>query len=423
MNITEIRKNIESGALTAYSEIYSNLETAGERILCALSAFSEKYGEEREAFVLSVPGRSEISGNHTDHNNGLVLAGAIDRDVIAVVSKREDGIIRLYSEGYSEIKLRISDLGRDGAFEKFTSRALIFGVADGFIKEGYEVGGYDAYLTSEVLAGSGISSSAAFEVMLGNIFSHLYNGGKVSPVMLAKIAKYAENVYFGKPSGLMDQLAVAVGGFVYIDFENESEPHVEPIDFSLSDNGYLLAIINTGGSHADLNDDYASVPAEMRSVARIFGKEALRGLTEEDILKNIQNIREELGDRAILRAIHFIRENERVLAMKRALEENKIEDFLSGIRDSGNSSFKYLQNVYTNKNVKEQGLSLALALADGFLLDGGACRVHGGGFAGTVQAFVPKTRGEEFRRYMDSAFGEGSTMMLNIRPLGATRLF
>lgn len=423
MKLIRVRERVENGALADYSNVYSDREGARVRFLSALSAFSQRYGKEREVLVLSVPGRSEISGNHTDHNNGRVLAAAVDRDVIAIVSKRDDGVIRLYSEGYPEISLKLSELSCDGAFEKFTSRALVFGVANGFIKEGYQVGGYDAYLTSEVPKGSGISSSAAFEVMLGNIFSHLYNGGKVSPVMLAKIAKYAENVYFGKPSGLMDQLAVAVGGFVYIDFENESEPVVEPIDFSLSDNGYLLAIINTGGNHADLNDDYASVPAEMRSVARLFGKEALRGLTEEDILENIQNIRKELGDRALLRAIHFIRENERVLEIKSALEENKIAPFLTGVRESGNSSFKYLQNVYTNINVKEQGLSLALALADGFLREEGACRVHGGGFAGTVQAFVPKARGEEFRRYMDSVFGEGSTMTFNIRPLGAIRLF
>ena len=424
MTVSELKNLIEGGALEKYGDLYSDTVRAKERFSSAVSSFAKLYGEDREVEVFSVPGRSEISGNHTDHNAGKVLCGAIDRDVIAIAAKNSDGVIRIYSEGYPEDKVEISKTGDPSSFKKYSSAALIAGTARAFSDRGYNVGGFDAYLTSEVLRGSGISSSAAYEVMLGNMLSHLYNGGSVDAVELAKIARYAENEYFGKPCGLMDQTACAVGGFVYIDFENTASPEILPIDFSLSSYGWSLCIVNTGGNHADLNEDYASVPSEMKQVAKLLGREVLRGLTEEDIIKNLGNLRRIVGDRAVLRTLHFLRENDRVECIKRALLASDLQGFLFGIRESGRSSFEYLQNVYSNQNVKEQGISLALALAEGYLSGKEfAARVHGGGFAGTIQVFLKNEDAAGFIEYMDSVFGEGATEAFRIRPRGAVKLF
>lgn len=422
MKITDIRAKIAEGALSSFG-IYADPTAASERYDLALSKFEELYGKNREVFVLSVPGRSELLGNHTDHNNGRVLAGAIDRDIIAVAAIRDDGTVSLKSEGYDADVVDLVHSGDPLAFDDFSSSALIAGVANGFEKRGYKVGGFDAYTTSDVLKGSGISSSAAYEVMIGNILNHLYNGGAVENTEIAKIAQYAENVYFGKPSGLMDQMACAVGGFVYIDFENKSEPKIEPVSLSLKSFGYELCIVNTGGNHADLNDDYASVPAEMRAVAACLGREVLSGTTECELIANAGRIRAACGDRALLRALHFVRENLRVDAGRDALIKKDVESFFCAVKASGHSSFEYLQNVYTNKNVEEQGLSLALAITDGFGDGVGAHRVHGGGFAGTIQAYVKCERADEYVRLMDSVFGEGAVMRLNVRPLGAIRIF
>ncbi|MBO7304991.1 MAG: galactokinase [Clostridia bacterium] len=424
MKAREIKDKILGGALREYSALYTDLDFQANRIIAAIDTFTQMYGEDREISVFSVPGRSEISGNHTDHNNGCVLAGSIDRDVIAVASPREDGIIRLYSDGYSEEQISLSDVDEPKNFKSFTSASLIAGVCRGFKNEGYAVGGYDAYLTSAVPEGSGISSSAAYEVMLGNLLNHLYNGGAIDNQQLAVIAKYAENVYFGKPCGLMDQMACAVGGFVYIDFENGDSPRVEPIKFSLTDAGYSLCIVNAGASHADLNDDYAAVPGEMRAVAKLLGREVLRGLTEEDIIKNLTNIRRCVGDRAVLRSIHFIRENERVEKIREALLSGDVAGFLGGVNKSGRSSFEYLQNVYSPKNPGEQSVALALAITDGYLEGKAAAfRVHGGGFAGTIQVFLPVADTDGYVDYMNSVFGDGAAEAFRIRPLGATKLF
>ena len=424
MNAQELKRLLHEGALDKYASLYQNTRAESDRIIKAIDAFTELYGEGRDLYILSVPGRSEISGNHTDHNNGAVLAGAIDRDIIAIAAKRDDNIIRFHSEGYPEDEVALMDTVDPEKFEKYTSRSLIAGVANAFREHGLNIGGLDAYSTSEVLKGSGISSSAAYEVMIGNVLNYLYNDGRVDNKDIAKFSQYAENVYFGKPCGLMDQMACAVGGFVYIDFENPEAPKVEPIAFSLAKEGYALCIVNTGGNHADLNEDYASVPREMKAVANKLGRPVLRGLSEDDIIANVRELREELGDRAVLRAIHFIRENERVEAAKEALITRDIEGFFEVIKASGSSSFKFLQNVYTTINVREQGLSLALSLAEGFLKDkSGASRVHGGGFAGTIQVFLPKTALRSFVELMDGVFGRGSAMALNIRPVGATRLF
>ena len=424
MKQAELKKLILDGALEKYSSLYADTERQKHRFIDAIDAFTAKYGDDRDIYVFSVPGRSEIIGNHTDHNKGCVMAGAINRDIIAVVAKNDDGIIRFHSQGYPEDAVDLSEISNTDNFKKFTSRALVAGLAQGFVNQGYEIGGYDAYSTTEVLKGSGLSSSAAFEVMVGNIMNHLYNAGRVDNKEIAKLSQYAENVYFGKPCGLMDQMACAVGGFVYIDFEDEKNPIVEPVDFSLSSEGYSLCIVNTGGNHANLNNDYASVPAEMKAVAAALGRKVLRGVSERDIIANMGKLRSTAGDRAVLRALHFVRENSRVVYAKESLKASNLKAFLGTILASGKSSFEYLQNVYTTINVEEQGLSLALALTEG-LLSGKGCawRVHGGGFAGTVQCFVKNEYLGEYIELMDSVFGKGAAMHLNIRPAGAVRLF
>ena len=422
MNAQELIKKLEGGALAKHADLYRDIPAETERYIKAVKRFTELYGEREEVFLFSVPGRSEISGNHTDHNHGCVLAGAIDRDIIAVAAKC-DGEIRLQSEGYPEDRVLLSETSDPASQPDFTSGALIAGMVDGFRKRGLPVGGFVAYTVTEVLKGSGISSSAAFEVMVGNILNHLYGEGGTDNAEIAKIAQYSENVWFGKPSGLMDQTACAVGGFVYIDFADPKSPVIEPIPFSLSDAGYDLMIVNTGGNHADLNADYASIPAEMKSVAAYFGQNVLRGISEGELLANAPILRRTVGDRALLRALHFVRENQRVKKQAAALKGGDLAAFLDGVNESGRSSFCYLQNVYTNANVEEQGLSLALAVADGLLAGKGcACRVHGGGFAGTVQAFVKRELSRGFTAVLDSVFGEGSVMRLSIRPRGAVKI-
>lgn len=400
-----------------FAELYgaSAVEAQRERYAAAAKEFISLYGD-GECVVLSVSGRSEISGNHTDHNRGCVLAASVDVDIIAVAKASDDGVVRVKSSGFPE---DVCDLGAvpDKNGMRYSSRAIIFGVADGFAAKGYRTGGFRAYTTSTVLKGSGLSSSAAFEDMIGYIFSALYNESSVSAVETAKISRYAENEFFGKPCGLMDQVACAEGGFVFIDFGGD-EPFVEPVPFDLTAAGYELCIVNTGGNHADLNEDYASVPAEMKGVAALFGKSVLRGLTEEDIYSRLPEIREKLGDRAALRAIHFIRENDRVVRQRAALAAKDTDGFLRLVRESGDSSYKYLQNVYTVKNPREQGLSLALCVTEKLLGGKGAFRVHGGGFAGTVQAFVPSDMTPHYKEEIEKIFGKGSCAVLRVRAEG-----
>ena len=424
MRASELIRHLNDGGLQKYASLYQDVNAQKDRMIKAINEFTANYGDDRDIYIFSVPGRSEIIGNHTDHNNGKVMAGAINRDILAVVAKNDEGYIRFCSEGYSKDQISIADVSDKDKFRRFTSRALVAGMANAFIKGGYAVGGYDAYSCTEVLKGSGLSSSAAFEVMVGNILNHLYNDGKIDNQQIAKYAQYAENFYFGKPCGLMDQMACAVGGFVYIDFADQSQPVVEPIAFDVKGEGYSLCIVNTGGNHANLNDDYASVPAEMRAVAAVLGKEVLSGVTEDELISNAMKIRETAGDRAFLRAIHFVRENNRVEVARDALKAGEIDSFFNSLILSGRSSFQYLQNVYTTINVKEQGLSVAIALTDGYLSGkGGSFRVHGGGFAGTIQAFVKTEELSGYVTLMDSVFGEGAAMPLNIRPLGAVKLF
>lgn len=405
------------------SRLYPDLARAKERLSSLADAFAAKYGADRDVMLLSVPGRSEICGNHTDHNGGVCIAGAISRDIVAVASCRTDGLINVQSEGRVEDSMTVKKCESKGNFPRYKAAALIGGVVGGFMKRGYKVGGFDAYTVTEVLAGSGLSSSAAFEVMIANILNHLYNDGKIDNKELARIAQYAENEYFGKPSGLMDQMACAVGGFVYMDFSDPVSPEVESIDFSLKGVGYSLAIVGTGGSHSSLNEDYASVPGEMRALAAALGREVLSGVREEEIVDAIPSLRKTVRDRAILRALHFVRECKRVRGVYSALKCGNTKELVSLMKESGRSSFEYLQNVYTNKDVGEQGLSLALALSDGYLSDKvAAYRVHGGGFAGTIQALMPCSDADGYVRLLDGAFGDGATMILDVRSDGAIRI-
>ena len=426
MKTAELKQALAGTTLDSrFCEIYGSaaLEMQKARYLHAVEEFEKLYGADREAALYSVAGRSELSGNHTDHNHGCVIAASIDLDIIAVASPSAGSVIRVKSEGFPEdvVDFGVYNAPNPARYEK--SDSLIAGMVAGFRKEGLAVGGFDAYTTSNVLKGSGISSSAAFEDMIGNILNYVYNDGKVSNVEIAKLAQYAENRFFGKPCGLMDQMACAVGGIIAIDFRDPSAPVIEQTDFDLSAAGYNLCIVNTGGNHADLTGDYASVPAEMKSVAAYFGKEVLRDTDENAVLAAIPTLREKVGDRAILRALHFFAENRRVAAQKAALKAGDLDTFLANVIASGRSSFCYLQNVYTTKNVSEQGLSLALCLAERVLSGKRAAwRVHGGGFAGTIQAFVPTEDVAEFRAVMDAAFGEGRCMVLRVRPEGALRV-
>ncbi|MBQ7412637.1 MAG: galactokinase [Clostridia bacterium] len=425
MKTTELLNFVKAGSLDArLAEIYGKeaTEAQRERYAEAIAEFSTIYGE-RECELFSVPGRSEISGNHTDHNFGKVLAGSINLDIIAVASKTDDGLIRIKSKGFPEDCVDITTYTEPNESDYFKSGALIAGMSRAFADLGLKTGGYVAYTTSNVFKGSGLSSSAAFEVMIGNILNYLYNEGRVDNVEIAKMAQFAENKFFGKPCGLMDQVACAVGGFVAIDFEKAGSPVIEKIAFDLSAEGYSLCIVNTGGNHADLNEDYASVPAEMKSVAKYFGKSVLRELDADTVLASARELREAVGDRAVLRAIHFFNENERVDVQKKALLAGDIDTFFEYVLRSGRSSYMYLQNVFTTKNVREQGLSLALAITDNIMSGKkGAFRVHGGGFAGTIQAFVPNDSVAEYKQAIDSAFGNGACYVLKIRSLGASKV-
>ncbi len=425
MNAKQTIAAIQGGKYTGiFTELYGaeNIRAQEARYINVVEEFTKLFGDDRELSLFSVAGRSEISGNHTDHNYGRVLAASINLDIIACASPRDDMKINIKSEGFPIDEVDISVPAADEELF-FTSKSIISGMCDGFAKRGYKVGGYDAYTTSNVFKGSGLSSSAAFEDMVGLILSGFYNDGRVENAEIAKLAQYAENVFFGKPCGLMDQTACAVGGFVAIDFKDPKEPVIEKLPFDLSAAGYSLCIVNTGGNHANLNPDYASVPAEMKSVAAFFGKKVLREVSLDEILGNLPALREKVGDRAVMRAIHFENENARVAVQADALRKNDLDGFFEGVMASGNSSFKYLQNVYTVQNVAEQGLSLALCLAE-IALKGkkAAFRVHGGGFAGTIQAFVANEDIPAFRELLDSAFGKGATAVLKVRPYGAIRI-
>ena len=426
MNTAQMKKYIAEGGIDeriTYVYGASALDAQKARYSKAIDEFASIYGADREITLYSVAGRSELSGNHTDHNRGCVIAASIDLDIIAVASPRPDSLIRVKSEGFDEDRVDVSQYTAPDEKRFGTSAAIIAGMAKGLSDKGFRVGGFDAYTTSNVLKGSGLSSSAAFEDMIGNILNHLYNDGSVDNIEIAKLAQYAENVFFGKPCGLMDQVACAAGGIVAIDFADTNNPIVERLSFDLTDKGYNLCIVNTGGNHANLTDDYAAIPREMKACAAALGAQVLRETDESTLLSSIPALRETLGDRAILRSLHFFEENLRVARQKSALVGGELDSFFEEVIASGRSSFCYLQNVYTNQNPQQQGLSLALCLADIFFKDKkGAFRVHGGGFAGTIQAFVHRDDVPAFRALMDGVFGEGKTLVLRIRAEGAVRV-
>ncbi|MGN0632570.1 MAG: galactokinase [Oscillospiraceae bacterium] len=403
-------------------EIYGadSVEMQSERYARAAAEFESMFGKKPQRFF-SAPGRSEVGGNHTDHNHGCVLAAGVSLDVIAAVVPTDDGIIRVKSQGFPMDTIDASDL-EIKENEENTSAALIRGVVAGMLRRGYKVGGFTAYTTSNVLKGSGLSSSAAFEVLIGTILSGLYNDFAVSPVEIAQIAQFAENLYFGKPSGLMDQLASSVGSFITIDFADTDKPVIEAIDFDFASSGHRLCIVDTKGNHADLTPEYAAIPTEMKAIAQYFGKSVLREITREDVMAELPVLREKFGDRAVLRAFHFFEDSERVGKEAAALKSHDFKKFLALVNESGNSSYKYLQNIFASSAPNEQGLSLALYLAADILGGDGACRVHGGGFAGTIQAFVPDEKLMAFKRRMENVFGAGSCYVLSIRPFGGTEV-
>ncbi len=400
-----------------------DLDSYKTRLCSAIDRFTGLYGKDLDISVFSVGGRSEISGNHTDHNGGKVIAAAISLDIVAVASPRDDGVVRVRSEGFDEDTVYPDDAASPDPEKAFSSAALIAGIEHAFKARGYAVGGFDAYTTSNVLKGSGLSSSAAFEVMIGKILSYFYNTNNADTKEIAKSAQYAENVFFGKPCGLMDQMACATGGLITVDFLSASDPDVREIGFDFSSSGLALCITNTGSSHVDLNDDYAAVPAEMKKIASYFGREKLCELSSRDVTDNVAALRRDCGDRAVLRALHFFDENERVERQVASLEAGDVDAFLSLVYESGRSSFCYLQNVYSVNDPGEQGTSLAICLSERFLKGKkGAVRIQGGGFAGTIEAFVPASDAKEYKALMESVFGDGSCLVLNVRPAGAVKL-
>lgn len=424
MNSTQLielfsSKEIDEKILDIYKDD-SLTDKNKDRYISTIQRFESLY-QDGDLMLFSAPGRSEVMGNHTDHQHGEVLAAGINLDAIAVVKKRDDNLIKIVSGDYPEMCLDASKENDD--IKKGTSLSLIAGICKGLKDRGYKTGGFEAVVTSNVIIGAGLSSSAAFETLIGTILSHLYNDGKVNDVEIAIIGQYAENEFFGKPCGLMDQMACSVGSLVHIDFADEKNPITEKVMYDLSDNGYTLCITDTKGSHANLTDEYAAIPKEMKEIASYYKKDYLLGVTMDDILSDMSELRNRFSDRAVLRAMHFIEENRRVKKGVEALKENDIERFFSLVKESGRSSYEYLQNVYSNKDVSSQNISIALAVSD-YILDDKkeAFRVHGGGFAGTIQAFVLNENVEKYKKTMDSVFGPDSCHALKIRKYGGIRV-
>jgi len=397
------------------------VEAQKPRYVRLLNEFIKLFGEDRDVIITSAPGRTEVCGNHTDHNNGKVLAASVNLDAVAVAAKNDEGIVRVKSDGHAMNVVDVSELLPDES-EFGHSTAMVRGVVAKIEGMGYQIGGLDCVTASDVIGGSGLSSSAAFEVLLGTTLSYLYNNGVISAVDIAKTAQYSENVFFGKPCGLLDQMASSVGTFVTIDFESTENPKIKKVDFDFSKSGHSLCIVDTGGSHSDLTDDYAAVRAEMESVAKALGKDVLREIDYNDFKAAVPSLFGRVSDRALIRAYHFYRENIRVEKAVAALESNHFDEFKKMINESGRSSYMYNQNVYTPKNPAEQKLSLALCISEEVLGVNGAYRVHGGGFAGTIQAFVPNELLEQYKTAVESVFGKGSCHVLIIRPVGGTRV-
>lgn len=382
-------------------------------------SFEREFGS-GDVLLFSSPGRTEISGNHTDHNNGKVLAGSINLDCVGVAAKNQSDKINIISETFNQnFTIDLNQL--EPSENKSGTLDLVRGLLRGFQESGYEIGGFDAYIVSNVISAAGVSSSAAFEMLLCSMLNTFFNEGRMDTVTYAHIGKFAENRYWDKGSGLLDQMACAVGGLITIDFMNPQEPVVEQLAFDFGAQNHSLIIVNTGKGHADLSADYSSVPDEMRKVAGYFGKDVCAQITKQDVIDNLGAVREYAGDRSVMRALHFFEENQRVEEEVKALKENRFGDFLSCITASGNSSWKWLQNCYTVKDVQEQGISVALALTELFIAgkQRGACRIHGGGFAGVIMAMLPNELVEEYVAYIEKALGEGNAYRMSIRPYGS----
>lgn len=418
----ELRTGVHDGAICGtYNCEPNEIDYYRDRLLKVIDGYRSTFSRTDEVALFSAPGRTELGGNHTDHQRGCVLAASVNLDVVACAAPNDTMTIRIQSEGYPLDLIDLSDL-TPHPDEMNRTASLIRGVAAAAHKRGFDVRGFDAYMTSNVLRGSGLSSSAAFEVLIGVIINQFFCDGKLTDVDIAKIGQYAENIYFGKPCGLMDQMASSVGGIVAIDFADEDAPDIQRISYDLRTSGHALCIIDTGGDHAELTGDYAAIPREMKEIAAAFGKEVLREVDESQFLASIPSLRRQSGDRAVLRAMHFYAENRRVIEESDALKCGDFDRFRALSTKSGCSSDMYLQNVYTGVNPERQEMSVALALAENLLDGRGAVRVHGGGFAGTIQAFVPLDMLSHFKTAMEAVLGKDMCHVLTIRPVGGVVL-
>ncbi len=421
MTLDDVIKEINLGKLDErIIDIYEDkalLEIQKNRYLKLLNEFKKMYGN-CDINIVSSPGRTEICGNHTDHQNGIVLAGAINLDILAVASKSDDDKISIITDGRNLEKININLLEKSKSHDA-SSEAIVKGVVYRLKSLGYKIGGFNACITSDVLIGSGLSSSAAFENLIGIIISSLYNDGKIEPVELAKAGQYAEKEYYGKPCGLMDQMASSIGGLVSIDFKNKDNIDYNRIELDLSKHNSCLCIIDTKASHEGLTNEYSAIPNEMNKIANHYDTLKLRDVDEEVFYKDIIILREKYGDRAVLRAMHFFEENKRVNKCVEALKESDFIKFKSIVKSSGDSSFKYLQNIFSQNNINEQSMSIALFMTEKILGDHGVCRVHGGGFAGTIQAFVDEEYVHTYKQNIENVFGEGICLILKIRKYGA----
>ena len=424
-NAQQICSRIEAGEYdAAFCKLYGEKALAAQRAryVQAVRDFAQMFGGERELTFYSAPGRTEIGGNHTDHNHGVVMAAAVNLDIIAVVARSEENVVRVKSKGFDRMDVVSLDQLEPDEDEAGRSGALIRGIAAAIVQRGGHVGGFDAYTTSDVLRGSGLSSSAAFEVLIGEIFNGEFNAERFTAVENAQMGQYAENVFFGKPCGLMDQTACAVGSAVTIDFADPNAPDVNKVAFDVAKHGFSLCITDTKGSHADLTDDYAAIRSEMESVAACFGKKVLREVDEDAFYREIAAIREKTGDRAVLRAAHFFADCRRAGELYKAVADDRFDDFLRLIVEGGHSSFEYNQNAYSIRHPQQQGVSVGLVISQKILNGRGAWRLQGGGFAGTIQAFVPADLLDTYRSAMEQVFGEGACYVLNVRNYGAVHV-
>ncbi len=407
-----------------FSKLYGKelIPTQKKRLKTLIRQMAHVISPASDIHIFSVPGRTELGGNHTDHNHGKVLAAAVHLDSIAIVTKTDNNIVELNSFGF-QAKIKVGlDILEPQQKERNTTESLIRGVAAQLKKRGYSIGGFRGYISSTIPVGSGLSSSASIEILIATIFDNLYNSGRIPVIEIARIAQYAENHFFSKPCGLMDQITCAGGGIVAIDFADPLKPDVKTIHTHFKDYGYTLTVVNTGSNHADLTHDYSAIQKEMRATAGALDKKYCREISFKSLLHALPKLREKVGDRALLRTLHFLMENQRVQTQIRLLSQNRINEYLEIVNESGRSSWMLLQNCYTTSDPKQQSIPLALALSSYFFNGHSACRVHGGGFAGTIQAYIPSKEFESYKTYIQNIFGRGSVIPLQMRQAGAVKI-